>query len=102
MSEYIFLVTTDGFSSQLLGGSSAVNGMYVVRPPAVQVNAWSALIASDDQTAAEVWAWDSFFDAAKKTENFSAPVDAAESTAGIKYAASSHGTSGNLHTTYPA
>ncbi|KAF8194646.1 mala s 12 allergen [Pholiota molesta] len=87
---------------RLLGGSSAVNGMYVVRPPAVQVNAWSALIASDDQAAADVWAWDSFFDAAKKTENFSAPVDAAESTAGIKYAASSHGTEGNLHTTYPA
>lgn len=87
---------------QVLGGSTAVNGMYVIRPPTEQVNAWHDLIASDDATAAAPWSWDSFFAAMKKTETFTPPVDAAESVAGIQYTASSHGTSGDLHTTYPA
>ncbi|KAF9477068.1 mala s 12 allergen [Pholiota conissans] len=86
---------------RVLGGSSAVNGMYMVRPPSAQVNAWRDLIAPNDAAAADVWGWDKFFTALKKTESFTAPTDDSEKTAGMKYQASSHGTSGNLHVTYP-
>lgn len=87
---------------QVLGGSSAINGMYMVRPPSAQINAWHDLIAPDDATAAANWGWDNFFDAMKNTEAFTPPVDQSESVAGIEYTASSHGTSGHVHATYPA
>ncbi|KDR81158.1 hypothetical protein GALMADRAFT_241720 [Galerina marginata CBS 339.88] len=86
---------------RVLGGSSAVNGMYLVRPSKVEVDAWSALIAPNDQTAAKNWAWDSFFTALKNTETFTPPVADTESVAGIKYVASSRGTSGKIHASYP-
>ena len=87
---------------QVLGGSSAVNGMYVIRPPTEQVNAWHDLIAPDNAAAAAPWSWDSLFTAMKNTETFTPPVDATESVAGMQYNVSSRGTSGDLHATYPA
>jgi len=75
--------------------------MYMVRPPSEQVNSWHDLIASNDQTAANPWTWDSFFDVLKKTETLTPPVTDTLSVAGMKYDADSHGTSGNLHVTYP-
>ncbi|KAF8959585.1 hypothetical protein BDZ97DRAFT_1666899 [Flammula alnicola] len=87
---------------RVLGGSSAVNGMYMVRPSSQEVNAWSSLIAPNDQTAANVWGWDNFFAALKKSENFTGPVAASSSVAGMQYTQSSHGTGGDLQTTYPA
>ncbi|KAJ3503766.1 hypothetical protein NMY22_g18134 [Coprinellus aureogranulatus] len=88
---------------KILGGSSAVNGMYLVRPNSVEINAWHDLIASSDNAAyADSWTWDSLYGAMKKSENFAGPTDDAASTTGLKFNAGSHGSSGPLHSTFPA
>lgn len=76
--------------------------MYMVRPSQIEVDAWSSLIAPNDQAAADVWKWDNFFQALKASETFTPPTSDSQSAAGMKYDQSSHGTSGKLHTTYPA
>jgi len=85
---------------KLLGGSSAVNGMYIVRPSQNEFDAWRDLIAPADSSAAGKWGWDSFFPALKGTENFSEPGPSVAAY-GMKWTASSHGTSGKLHTSFP-
>ncbi|KAF5327281.1 hypothetical protein D9619_004034 [Psilocybe cf. subviscida] len=86
---------------RVLGGSSAVNGMYMLRPPSQQVNAWRDLIAPSDAAAAEKWGWDSFYAALKRTENFTEPTTDAVQVAGMAYTLASHNTTGSLHVTYP-
>ena len=49
---------------KVLGGSSAVNGMYMVRPSAREMDTWSALQGGAD--GATAWGWDSMFAAMKK------------------------------------
>ncbi|KAF4611180.1 hypothetical protein D9613_007287 [Agrocybe pediades] len=83
---------------RVLGGSSTVNGMYYVRPSKTEVDAWSSLISPN---SASSWSWDPFFDALKATETFTPPSDDVVAVAGMKWDASSHGTSGRLRTTYP-
>ncbi|KAF7770784.1 CAZyme family AA3 [Agaricus bisporus var. burnettii] len=84
---------------KLLGGSSAINGMYLIRPHQTEVNAWHDLISS--QPDAHEWTWDNFFGALKKSETFTPPTDDTVKTAGIQWNADSHGTSGPVHATYP-
>ncbi|KAJ3574760.1 hypothetical protein NP233_g1548 [Leucocoprinus birnbaumii] len=84
---------------KILGGSSAVNGMYLVRPSETEVNAWQSLISS--QSGAEQWNWENFYAAMKKAEVFTPPTQSAVQTAGIQYTADSHGTSGAVHHSYP-
>ncbi|KAJ3513800.1 hypothetical protein NLJ89_g2752 [Agrocybe chaxingu] len=86
---------------KLLGGSAAINGMYMVRPSEEEVQAWHDLIAPTDASAASAWNWDSFFTALKDAETFSPPTSDAQNTAGMKYVTESHGSSGKLHVTYP-
>lgn len=75
--------------------------MYLVRPTKLEVNTWQSMISSDDSAAASNWSWDSFFAALKKSETFTPPTSAIKSTADIQYDASSHGTNGPLHYSYP-
>lgn len=75
--------------------------MYFVRPSEIEVDAWSKAISSDDSAAAGAWSWDQFFTAMKKSETFTPPSSDIQSTAGIKFDASSYGTSGPLHVSYP-
>jgi choline dehydrogenase-like flavoprotein len=49
---------------KVLGGSSAVNGMYLVRPSQIEVDSNAGLNAN--QSAASAWGWESFFMAMKK------------------------------------
>lgn len=84
----------------MLGGSSAINGMYLNRPGEIEVNAWQEMLG--DMDGAENWSWDSLFAAMKKSESFSPPVDAAiQQEADITYNLASHGTSGPIHMSYP-
>lgn len=76
--------------------------MYLVRPAKVEVDAWSNLISPNDKTAAQTWNWDNFFPALKNIEIFTAPLPDVQSVAGMKYDPASHGTSGQVHATYPA
>src|SRR6266545_3948415 len=87
--------------SQVLGGSSAINGMYYVRPSKEEVNAWHDLIAFSNPSAADMWTWDSFFTALKGTETFTPPSADVQQRMAIKYSQDSRGSSGKLQTTYP-
>ncbi|KAF8584262.1 GMC oxidoreductase [Ramaria rubella] len=84
---------------KVLGGSSAVNGMYLVRPSEIEVDANAGLNAN--QTGASAWGWESFFLAMKKSETFTPPPADIQQEGDIQYNLSSHGTSGPLHYSYP-
>ncbi|THH29224.1 hypothetical protein EUX98_g4966 [Antrodiella citrinella] len=81
---------------KLLGGSSAVNGLYLVRPSKLEVDAWSTLIPNGD-----TWDWSNLFDNMKKSENFTAPTADIQAAGSIMYDPSSHGSTGPLHSSYP-
>lgn len=89
------------FESLIHQFQAAINGMYLVRPSEIEINAWQALISSNDAEAASAWSWDSFFAASKKSETFTPPSPAIQAEAGIQYDESSHGTDGPLHYSYP-
>ncbi|KUM61765.1 hypothetical protein ACN42_g5339 [Penicillium freii] len=84
---------------KVLGGSSAINGLYMTRPGEDEINAWKDMLG--DMDGADNWSWDSFFAAMKKSETFTPPVDDVIDEAGIVWNASNHGTNGPIHTSYP-
>ncbi|CAE6528720.1 unnamed protein product [Rhizoctonia solani] len=86
---------------KVLGGhvSTAVNGLYLVRPSAVEVDAWSQLLPG--QSSAAAWSWASLFEAMKKSENFTEPSQNIKDAGRIQYDVTSHGRSGPLHYAYP-
>ncbi|KAJ5927074.1 hypothetical protein N7516_008847 [Penicillium verrucosum] len=84
---------------KVLGGSSAINGLYMTRPGEDEINAWKDILG--DMDGADNWSWDSFFAAMKKSESFTPPVDDVIDEAGIVWNASNHGTNGPIHTSYP-
>lgn len=80
---------------KVLGGSSAINGLYYVRHSKREQNTWNDLIGGG-------WDWDSFLSAMKKSENFSPPLRSIARAENIEYESSSHGHNGPIHTTWPA
>lgn len=85
---------------KLLGGSSAINGLYWVRPSKTEIDGWAAL-NSDDPDAAKYWSWDALFPEMKKSETFNAPEEAVRSKANIQYNPEAFGTDGPIHIGYP-
>ncbi|KAI0751915.1 GMC oxidoreductase [Daedaleopsis nitida] len=81
---------------KVLGGSSAMNGMYHVRPSKIEVDTWASLIDGGSDN----WSWDSLFNDMKTSETFTPPSSDIQNTAGIQYAASSRGTNGPVHASY--
>ena len=81
---------------KILGGCSAVNGMYQVRPSKLEVDAWASMIDGGD-----LWNWDSLFNAMQDSETFTQPTDDVKSEAQILYNASSRGSTGPIHVSYP-
>ncbi|KAG8988408.1 hypothetical protein FRB94_006456 [Tulasnella sp. JGI-2019a] len=84
---------------KLLGGSSAVNGMYLVRPSSIEMDNWMYL--QDGAPGAAIWGWDNMFGAMKKSEAFTPPSAAIQSQGAIQFDPISHGTTGPLHQSYP-
>ncbi|KAJ5164927.1 Glucose-methanol-choline oxidoreductase [Penicillium coprophilum] len=84
---------------KVLGGSSAINGLYMTRPGEDEINAWKDMVK--DMDGADNWSWDSFYAAMKKSETFTPPTDDVVDEAGIVWNAKNHGTDGPIHTTYP-
>ncbi|KAK7456346.1 hypothetical protein VKT23_010592 [Stygiomarasmius scandens] len=84
---------------KVLGGSSAVNGMYLVRPNQVEIDAWASLASSDSSSSSSdsPWAWNSFYSAMKKVD---APSDDIASEAEIEFNQASYGDSGSIHWGY--
>ncbi|KIO34158.1 GMC oxidoreductase [Tulasnella calospora MUT 4182] len=83
---------------KVLGGSSAMNGMYMVRPSAVELNTMAKVLGDMDGAAA--WGWDGMYNAMKMSETFTPPSAEIQSEGNILYNAASHGTSGPIHTTF--
>lgn len=50
---------------------------------------------------ADNWSWQSLYAAMKKSETFTPPIDSVIQEAGITWDASTHGTSGPIHVSYP-
>lgn len=108
--------TLDWPGGKVIGGSSAANGMYYVRPSSVEVDVWHSLISGMD--GAGNWTSDAFFDAMRKvsrvahadiravanhpqSETFTPPRDDIRALGNIQYQESSHGSTGPIHTSYP-
>ncbi|KAG6876435.1 hypothetical protein C0993_003165 [Termitomyces sp. T159_Od127] len=94
--------TVDSYNYQLaqvLGGSSAINGMYYVRPSRIEVDAWNAMLGSPSNSTS--WNWDTFLSMWKKSEAFDPPSSDVQSMANIQYNAESYGSTGNIHVSYP-
>ncbi|KAF9644026.1 GMC oxidoreductase [Thelephora ganbajun] len=87
---------------KILGGSSAVNGLYLVRPSKIEYDTWADLMQSQDNGAgAKAWSWDRHFPFMKKTETYTPPVPDAQSVLNVAYNLNNHGTNGPLHASYP-
>ena len=87
---------------KVLGGSSAVNGLYLVRPSQIEYDAWSSLMQSqDDGLDAQAWSWNGHYPYMKKTETYSPPVQDVQSVINIEYNLDNHGSNGPLHASYP-
>ncbi|KIM32064.1 GMC oxidoreductase [Serendipita vermifera MAFF 305830] len=82
---------------KVLGGSTAVNALYMVRASAEEHDSWAALLP--DAPADADWSWNGLYPYMQKSENFTAPVNAAAISATVN--ASAHGTSGPVHVSFP-
>ena len=86
---------------KVLGGSSAINGMYSIRPSQAEYEAWAALISGDDSSASSKWGWETMYAAMQKSETYGAPSSETTATVTIEASESSRGTSGPVHASYP-
>ncbi len=92
---------------KVLGGSSAINGLYWVRASKIEHNVWAELAAggsANNETVNQIWGWDNMLAAMKKSETFTAPRSQVSGQLGeaLDFDAGSHGTSGPIHATWPA
>lgn len=81
---------------KVLGGSSAINGLYYVRATSEEHNAWGQMINDKKQ-----WGWKSMLKALNKAETFDHPLDNVSSALQIKWDDESHGSKGPIHVAYP-
>ncbi|KAH8986115.1 GMC oxidoreductase [Lactarius akahatsu] len=86
---------------KVLGGSSAINGLYSVRPSQIELDAWPSLSAPGDDSAKSKWGWQAMLAAMKKSETFVPPSSDVQQAANIEYDSSSHGSSGPLYNSFP-
>lgn len=82
---------------KVVGGSSAINGLYYVRHSKEEQNAWAKLIGDESN-----WGWDKMYHAMKKSEHFVHPLDQPREVAHIYWDPSSHGKYGPVGITWPA
>lgn len=83
---------------KVLGGSSAINGLYYVRPSRDEVNAWADVAPGN---AHDRWGWDNLLRAMKKSEKFQTPLRSVKNQGNIKFDRDSHGHNGPIHATWP-
>ena len=81
---------------KLLGGCTAVNGLFYVYPSKLEYDTWAGLI-----DGGSAWNWENTHSYFKKAETFVPPVHDVASTANIIYNSSSHGSQGPIHASYP-
>ena len=81
---------------KVLGGSTAVNGMFYVHASKIEYDTWAGLI-----DGGSAWNWDNTRDYIKKAETFVPPAADIASAANILYNSSSHGSRGPVYASYP-
>ena len=74
-----------------------MNGMYHIRPNKVEIDTWASFIDS----GSDKWSWDKLFAAMQTSETFTPPSSTVQSEGDIQFVASSRGTSGPVHVSYP-
>ncbi|KIY66684.1 GMC oxidoreductase [Cylindrobasidium torrendii FP15055 ss-10] len=79
---------------RVLGGSSAINSMFSVRPAEPEISAWHDLISNMD--GADWWTWDSLFGAMKDSETFTPP----SSDLNLTYKDTAHGSDGPMQSAF--
>ncbi|KAK1216812.1 hypothetical protein PQX77_020545 [Marasmius sp. AFHP31] len=84
---------------KVLGGSSAINGMYSVRPSEIEVEAWSQL--ANEGGAAKAWSWSEFHAAMEKSQTFSTPKDDVKELGKITTDGQGGGGGGPIRVGYP-
>ncbi|SOV07917.1 related to Glucose oxidase [Ustilago sp. UG-2017a] len=83
---------------KVLGGSSAINGLYYVRHSEIEQDVWAGLIGEGE---GERWRWASMLEAMKKSEVFTPPNQATIRATGVEWDQDSHGTDGPVHVSFP-
>ncbi|CEH18770.1 Glucose dehydrogenase/choline dehydrogenase/mandelonitrile lyase (GMC oxidoreductase family) [Ceraceosorus bombacis] len=82
---------------KVLGGSSAINGLYLVRSNKAEHDSLASLISAPD-----IWGWDNIFRAMKKSETFVPPTGRVRNVLpDLRYNEASHGSSGPIHYSWP-
>ncbi|PKI84082.1 hypothetical protein MVES1_002020 [Malassezia vespertilionis] len=84
---------------KVLGGSSAINGLYYVRHSSREQNIWADLAGSG---GSDNWSWDNILNAMKKSEDFHGASAKVTNSAHIEWDDGSHGHNGPVGTTWPA
>ena len=82
-----------------LGGSSAINGLYLTRPGEAEIEAWNGMLAGVE--GQDNWTWDTMFAGMKKSQTFTAPSSEIASQAAITWDTASQGTDGPISASYP-
>ncbi|KAI5286952.1 hypothetical protein KEM52_001814 [Ascosphaera acerosa] len=96
---------------KVLGGSSAINGMYMVRQNALEQDVWASLLRSLGPEAQGMWSWPNVLRAMMKSETFFPPspevertlrqAEPALDTPFAGYNEASHGDVGPINHAYP-
>ncbi|GAA5901157.1 hypothetical protein JCM8208_002291 [Rhodotorula glutinis] len=81
---------------KILGGSSAVNGLYMIRHSSIEQDSWASL--NNDSS---VWTWDTLYPYLKKSETWTPPSDYHIQEASMILDESLHGLDGPVHYSYP-
>ena len=71
---------------RVLGGSSAVNGLYLIRGSKEEHDSWAAL-----NSAPSTWGWDAIWPYMSRSENYTAPLPANAELANVVVDESAHG-----------
>ncbi|GAA5847460.1 hypothetical protein JCM5353_005428 [Sporobolomyces roseus] len=82
---------------KVVGGSSATNGLYMIRQSEIEQNSWATL-ANDTENN---WSWDKLYPNLKKSENWTPPTDSHIEQASMVLDESLHGLEGPIHYSYP-
>ncbi|KAI5804517.1 hypothetical protein EDC01DRAFT_760865 [Geopyxis carbonaria] len=87
--------TTQLWMSKLVGGGSAINGMFFDRGSQSDYNQWAEYTGDDG------WGWETLLKYFKKAETFTPPPENVRKEFGIEWDPAAHGTDGPVHSTYP-
>ncbi|KAK4450532.1 GMC oxidoreductase [Podospora aff. communis PSN243] len=87
------------FAGQVVGGSSAVNGMFFDRPARQDLNAWDD--AAGDWESKDKWDWDTMYPYFKKSVTFTPPSAADAQKYGFTWDASVYGSTTPIYSSFP-